>query len=132
MTAFRPLPHTLLTVNAATSSCSPPRSAAWRAGFCPSPALTTFPMMHSSTIPGSTPARRTASATTRAPSSVADSDFSAPRNLPVGVRTAETMTVSRTLTHRDGRHGVGTKELLQAGQDDRRRTPHFQGPLLAG
>ncbi len=58
----------------------------------PRPALTTLPMMHSSTIAGSIPARRTASATTSAPSCGAVNSLSAPRNLPVGVRTAETMT----------------------------------------
>src|SRR5215470_9539463 len=89
-------------------------------------------MMHSSTTDASMRARRTASATARAPRSVADSDFSAPRNLPVGVRTAETMTVSRTLTHRNGRHGFRAEELLQAAEDDRRRAPYFVRPLLAG
>ena len=52
-------------------------------------------MMHSSTMPGSMPARRTASATTSAPSCGAVKPLSAPRNLPVGVRTALTMTASR-------------------------------------
>src|SRR6059036_1286717 len=95
MTAFRPEPHTLLIVSAATCSGSPPRSAACRAGFWPSPAETTLPMMHSSTIAGSRPARRTASATTSAPSWGAVNALSAPKNLPVGVRTALTMTDSR-------------------------------------
>ena len=61
-------------------------------------ATTTLPMMHSSTIAGSMPARRTASATTSAPSSGAVKPLSAPRNLPVGVRTALTMT---DFTHGD-------------------------------
>src|SRR5262245_35088023 len=51
-------------------------------------------MMHSSTIAGSIPARATASRTTKAPSSVAEKLLSPPRNFPVGVRTAETMTAS--------------------------------------
>src|SRR6516165_1623416 len=89
-------------------------------------------MMHSSTRPGSTFARRTASATTRAPSSVADSDFSAPRNLPVGVRTAETRTASRTLAYQDGRHRIPAEEVLQPRQDDRRRSADFMRPLPAG
>src|SRR5688572_10677112 len=93
ITAFSPDPHTLLMVSAATWSESPPRSAACRAGACPSPADTTLPMMHSSTIAGSMPARRTASRTTRAPSCGAVKSFRAPRNLPVGVRAAERMTV---------------------------------------
>ena len=40
ITAFSPEPHTLLIVSAATWSGSPPLSAACRAGFWPSPALT--------------------------------------------------------------------------------------------
>ena len=95
ITAFRPDPHTLLMVSAATWSARPPPSAAWRAGFWPTPALTTLPMMHSSTIAGSMPARRTASATTSAPNCGAVKSFSAPRNFPVGVRTALTMTEFR-------------------------------------
>src|SRR5215204_1445539 len=95
ITALRPDPQTLLIVIAATCSCSPPLSAAWRAGFCPSPAATALPMMHSSTIAGSMPARRTASRTAIAPSCGAEKSLSEPRNLPVGVRTAETMTDSR-------------------------------------
>src|SRR4051794_8158716 len=92
MTERRPDPHTMLIVSAATVSGSPPWSAACRAGFCPMPAETTFPMMHSSTCCGSTPARATASRTTNAPRSGAEKSLSAPRNFPVGVRTAERMT----------------------------------------
>src|SRR3954468_18225277 len=55
----------------------------------------TLPMMHSSTLAGSMPARATASRTAIAPSSVAVKSFRAPRNLPVGVRTAETITLWR-------------------------------------
>src|SRR5205085_1891491 len=66
-TAFNPEPHTLLTVIALTSGGRPPKIAAWRAGFCPKPAETTLPMMHSSTCAGSTWARFTASRTTIAP-----------------------------------------------------------------
>src|SRR5262245_61509830 len=53
-------------------------------------------MMHSSTTAASMPARRTASRTTIAPRSGALKSFSPPRNLPVGVRTALTITASRT------------------------------------
>src|SRR5688572_15736654 len=95
ITAFRPEPHTLLMVSAATFSLSPPFNAAWRAGFCPTPAITTLPMMHSSTVAGSMPARRTASAMTCAPSCGAVNSLSAPRNLPLGRRTALTMTELR-------------------------------------
>jgi hypothetical protein len=41
---------------------------AWRIGFWPNPAEMTLPMMHSSTLLGSIPARLTASRTTMAPS----------------------------------------------------------------
>src|SRR6185369_922096 len=117
--------QTLLTVSAATLPGSPPRNAACRAGFCPRPALTTLPMMHSSTASASTPARRIASATTSAPSCGAVKDLSEPRNLPVGVRTAETMTVSGTLAHRKSDDGVGAEELLQAAQNHRGRARHL-------
>ena len=56
------------------------------------PAVTTLPMMHSSTIAGSMPARRTASAHDQRAERGAVKLLSAPRNLPVGVRTALTMT----------------------------------------
>src|SRR5262249_39264228 len=91
-TAFKPEPQTLLTVIAATRWGSPPRSPAWRAGFWPRPACTTLPMMISSTCWGSIPARRTASATTLAPSSVADKGARPPWNFPMGLRTALKMT----------------------------------------
>src|SRR5262245_4974829 len=115
MTAFRPEPHTLLIVIAATWSDRPPLSAAWRAGFWPSPAATTLPMMHSSTAAGSMPARRTASRTTIAPSCGAENSLRDPRNLPVGVLTAETMTDSRIDI--DALHGVGAQQALDAAQD---------------
>src|SRR3954469_10172478 len=121
ITAFSPEPHTLLIVIAATCSCSPPCSAAWRAGFCPSPAATTLPMMHSSTAAGSMPARRTASRTAMAPSCGAEKSFSDPRNLPVGVRTAATMTDSRI--DEDTLDGVLAQQQLQARQD------RLAGPL---
>jgi len=49
-------------------------------------------MMHSSTDFGSISARRTASATTFAPSCVAENGVSPPWNFPMGVRTALSMT----------------------------------------
>ena len=89
ITALRPEPQTLFTVNAPTVSGRPAPRAAWRAGFCPAPAVRTWPRTTSSTSFGSAPARATASFTTRAPSSVAGSGASAPRNRPTGVRAAE-------------------------------------------
>src|SRR5712692_8711850 len=91
-TAFNPEPQTLLMVIAATCGCKPPRSAACRAGFCPSPAQTTLPMMTSSTCPGSMPARRTLSATTFAPNSLAEKEERPPWNFPTGRRTALRIT----------------------------------------
>src|SRR5437773_10394863 len=145
ITALRPEPHTLLIVSAATWSGSPPWSAAWRAGFWPRPAETTLPMMHSSTICGSMPARRTASATTRAPSAVAVKLLSAPRNFPVGVRTAETMTDSRISDFRlqtsdfeigvrprfDPVDDIGAKKPVQPSQDGWRRAHDLARPLGA-
>src|SRR6202049_1894408 len=93
-TAFSPEPQTLLTVMAPTSGGSPPNIAAWRAGFCPKPAETTLPMMHSSTSFGSSPARFTASRTTIAPSCVALRSERLPWNFPTGVRQPEMMTTS--------------------------------------
>src|SRR5262245_30884060 len=95
ITALRPEPHTLLIVRAATLGGRPAWIAAWRAGACPSPAETTFPITTSSTSSGATPARATASFTTIAPSWGAVKPLSVPRNLPVGTRTAERMTASR-------------------------------------
>src|SRR4029453_2408546 len=115
-------------------------------------------MMHSSTICGSMPARRTASAARRAPSSVAVKLFSAPRNLPVGVRTAETMTDSRMVNAGDGppggcatfgspkglryllpddapdlqfSHRLRAEQRLQPRQDDAGRASNLAAPLRA-
>ncbi len=57
ITACRPLPHTLLTVTQLVVSGRPAFRAAWRAGFCPSPACSTQPMTTSSTFPDSPPRR---------------------------------------------------------------------------
>src|SRR4051812_21251183 len=55
------------------------------------PAESTLPIITSSIVAGSTPARATASRTAIAPSSTAGSHDSDPRNLPIGVRQAERM-----------------------------------------
>src|SRR4029078_7011559 len=96
---------------------------------CPSPALTTLPMMHSSTHAGSIPARLTASATTSAPSCGAEKPSSEPRNLPVAVRTAPTMTASCRLgTNRYPRDDVGSEQRLKSFEDDDRRSRDLGGP----
>src|SRR5262245_1721781 len=57
----------------------------------------TLPMMTSFTASLGMVARRVASATTRAPSLVAEILLNAPLSEPMGVRTALTMTTSRTM-----------------------------------
>src|SRR5881409_469263 len=84
--------------------------------------------MHSSTVPASMPARRIASATTDAPSWVAVKPFSSPRNFPVGVRTALTMTASRT-ANLDAIDDIGAEKRLKAFENRRRRSRHFTRPL---
>src|SRR5689334_9526592 len=140
ITALRPDPQTLLMVSAATAFGNPPRSAACRAGACPTPALTTLPMMHSSTTAASMPARRTASRTTRAPRSGALKSFRPPRNFPVGVRTALTITASRMsllgiargciLDDNLADH-IGAEKLPQALGDHRSRMSDFTLPGCA-
>src|SRR5579859_998883 len=66
--------------------------AAWRAGACPTPAETTLPIITSSSASGAIPARRTTSFITIAPSCGAVKLESPPKNFPVGMRTAATMT----------------------------------------
>src|SRR5258708_1243724 len=128
ITAFSPDPQTLLLVSAAPRSGRPPRSAAWRAGFCPSPAETTFPMMHSPMIPAPMPARLTASATASSRSSVALKPLSARRNFRVGVRTGLTITELRT-AHLDLRHRVRTEEQLETFENHGRGAHDFTRPL---
>src|SRR5215213_1599313 len=94
ITDFKPEPQTLLIVTAETPNGMPPWSAACRAGFCPSPACMTQPIMTSSTSSAATPERRTASRTAIAPSCVAVNTFKEPWNLPVGVRAALMITAS--------------------------------------
>ena len=92
ITALSPEPHTLLMVSAETWSGRPALIAACRAGACPTPPCTTLPMMTSAMSCASIPDRATASRRAMAPSSGAESDARAPRNLPMGVRTALTIT----------------------------------------
>src|SRR5215472_686642 len=88
-------------------------------------------MMHSSTIAGSMPARRTASRTAIAPSCGAVNDFSAPRNFPVGVRTAETMTLSGMLSNDDPRDVVFAEHRLEPREDHGLRSAKLARPLRA-
>src|SRR5918993_1388612 len=84
-------------------------------------------MMHSSTMAGSMPARRTASRTAMAPSWGAVNSFRDPRNLPVGVRTAETTTDSRIDVH--AFDGVGAEQALDPQQDGLARSFELARPL---
>ncbi len=81
--------HTLLTVTAGTSMGMPPLTAAWRAGFWPWPAVSTWPMTTWSTWSGGMPARSRAAAMANPPRSAAVKDASAPDSLPIGVRADE-------------------------------------------
>ena len=94
MTDFKPDPHTLFTVKHSTDFGKPAKTAACRAGACPTPAGRTLPMITSFTSESTTPALLIASRTTSAPSLGAESDESVPRNDPMGVRQALAMTTS--------------------------------------
>ena len=94
MIAFMPLAQTLFTVVQATSLGSPANLAAWRAGAWPRLACSTLPMITSCTCSGLIPAFSTAPLMAVAPSWVADTSARLPPKLPMGVRTADTMTTS--------------------------------------
>lgn len=94
ITAFRPEPQTLLIVNAGTVTGRPALMTAWRAGFWPTPAVSTWPRMTSLIWSGCRPLLRSSSWMTIAPSSLAGVFDSVPPNLPIGVRVAATMTMS--------------------------------------
>src|SRR6476469_8970357 len=89
---FIPDRHTLFTVAAGTFIGTPAPTAAIRAGFWPAPAVTTCPISTWPMAAGSTPERSMAALIAIAPSSVAVSPDSEPRNRPVGVRAPATMT----------------------------------------
>ncbi len=95
MTALRPEPQTLLSVQHGTFSGSPAKRAAWRAGAWPTPACRTFPITTSSTADGETPDRSRAARIAVAPSRGAGTADSEPMKEPMGVRAAPTITTSR-------------------------------------
>jgi hypothetical protein len=84
--------QTLLIVSAGVSFGSPAPIAACRAGACPAPAWSTWPISTYSTSEGSTPARSSPARITMEPSSVAWWPARPPPSLPNGVRTADTIT----------------------------------------
>src|SRR5271166_1781547 len=78
----------------------PLRMEIWRAGLGPPPACRALPKIVSSTCCGSTPARSSAAFVATTPMSAAVSEASEPPNLPMGVRTAESMYTSFNGTSR--------------------------------
>ena len=93
-TARRPEPQTWFRPQAVLSFGTPAAMAAWRAGFCPCAAVSTWPRITSSTSAASTPARSSAALMATAPRSWAGVVAKAPLKEPTGVRAAETMTMS--------------------------------------
>ena len=92
--AFKPEPHTSLTVTAVLAWFSPAPSPTWRAGFCPRPACKTFPKMTVSICSGERFAFWMAAFATVVPNSIAEVVVNCPPNLPIAVRVALTMTIS--------------------------------------
>src|SRR6516165_10000818 len=91
--AWAPEPQTRFTVNAGTSTGSPPEIAACRAGFILLPAWTTLPITTVWTLAWSSFVRARTARMAVAPSSVAGVSFRLPPKVPIGVRTgAETTT----------------------------------------
>src|SRR5688572_12796884 len=125
ITALSPEPQTLFTVTGGIDGGSPAWSAAWRAGFCPTPAWSTFPRITSSTDAGSAFARASASRTTMAPSFGAASVASDPWNFPMGVRHAERRNTSGMAAGSRGRTGSPGGRTLQPWTD--RRAPVDSG-----
>ncbi len=94
ITARMPEPQTLFKVMAPVAAGQPAPRAAWRAGACPWPAVSTQPMLTCWISSGVRPARSMAADIARAPRACAGSPESAPWNVPMGVRTALRMTTS--------------------------------------
>src|SRR5512135_2655319 len=93
-TDFSPEPQTLLTVNEGMFSGKPARIADCLAGFWPSPACMTFPMMTSFTASGFMPVRLMRSLITIVPSSGASIAASEPLKRPTAVRKPAVMYAS--------------------------------------
>src|SRR6476646_10327488 len=84
--------HILLIVNEGTSQPMPAATAACRAGICPAPAVSTWPMITYSTADAGTPAFSRAPEMAIAPRSLPEKSFSEPISLPTGVRAPATIT----------------------------------------
>src|ERR1700676_2263626 len=92
--ALSPLPHTLPIVMPGTLSGNPARMSACRAGFWPTPAVSTCPMITSEICSGCTLDRASSARMIWAPNSAAGTLPMAPLNLPTPDRTAAVMTTS--------------------------------------
>ena len=84
--------HILLMVSDGTSQPMPAATAACRAGICPAPAVSTWPMITYSTAEAGTPAFSSAPEMAIAPRSLPEKSFSEPISLPTGVRAPATIT----------------------------------------
>src|SRR5262245_40259485 len=84
--------HILLMVSEGTSQPIPAATAAWRAGICPAPAVSTWPMITYSTSDAGTLAFSSAPEIAIAPRSLPEKSFSEPISLPTGVRAPATIT----------------------------------------
>ncbi|SCE18225.1 hypothetical protein GA0115240_14223 [Streptomyces sp. DvalAA-14] len=90
--ASSPDRHTLLTVSAGTLIGMPALTAAWRAGICPVPAWSTWPMITYSTCSPPIPARSSADLIANPPSSAPEKARRLPSSRPIGVLAPATIT----------------------------------------
>ncbi|GAA3296126.1 hypothetical protein GCM10020295_25010 [Streptomyces cinereospinus] len=79
-------------MSAGTLIGMPALTAAWRAGICPAPAWSTWPMITYCTWSPPIPARSRAALIAKPPRSAPEKDFSEPSSRPIGVRAPATMT----------------------------------------
>src|SRR5581483_1085776 len=93
-TVRRPEPQTMLMPQAGAAMGMPAAMEAWRAGFCPCAAVSTWPRMTSETSSPVTLARSRAALMATSPSLWAGRVAKAPLKDPTGVRAADTMTTS--------------------------------------
>src|SRR5579862_3570741 len=106
----------------------PAPTAAWRAGFWPSPALRIWPMMTSLTSPGSTPARRIASLIATSPNLCAARLASPPLKAPTGVRAALAMTTSVMRGLLAANAYVGGQRVSKRGDSEKSRRGNAREP----
>src|SRR3954467_3226679 len=93
-TVRRPEPHTMLMLQAGAPMGMPAAMAAWRAGFWPWAAVSTWPRITSETSSPVTLARSRAALIAISPSLWAGTVAKAPLKEPTGGRAADTMTTS--------------------------------------